>query len=1006
MKSLIKISIWVLILFVLSTCQKDDPTNPFDPDTPKSIWTPSNFTATQNNSSVNLTWIQKEKNIDGFKIDRKVGGLDWSNVATLQETATSWTDNNLTGGETHQYRLYAYAGDNHSNEVTASITPLITATVNILPATNIEPNSATINGNVNANGSSTTVTFLYKPGSSSEWISIDANPKTVTGNTQTAVKANLSDLTPGEEYAFKIKAVNSSGEVTSDELTFNTTCNLPTASLSGITNLEQTSVTLNGKVSANGASTQVKFEYGETTDYGTSVNASPETVTQNNVNVSVNLTELQPEKTYYYKLVATNCGGTVEKESSFTTVTDCVQPTIGTLSTSDITVNSVTLKGQVNPNGKSTTVVFEYGNTTNYGKTVTATTSPISGSSLTNVSASVTSLQPCTNYYFRIKAENCGGTTTSSSSSFIMLGTKPETNILAASSVTNNSVQLNGQVNAIGSSTTVIFEYGTTTSYGKTVTAANSPIEGTSLTNVSASVTGLQSCTKYYYRIKAENCGGTTTSSSSSFTTSGTLPSATTLAATNITNNSATLNAQVNANGSPTTVTFVYYSMPGDYKTVTATPSTVTGTNTVNVSTNITGLSEGLLYTFHVVAENCAGTTNGTNENFTTAASPSSFVKHIGISKTNINLTNLQTVGQITINPSVAGQVIVTFDGDCTSSPGDRILLAASNTTSIGVNDAHVSLEATNSDLNENSFSHTRAYSVSAGSNTFYALAEQSKVEYDGSGIASIYGSLTVEFIPTSTSLVGFTKISQTNVNLTNKTPLGTVTINPSVSGKAIVRFTGMCLSSPGDRIILAAGNTTNWGTDDGAVGVEAINSDLNRNPFSHTRVYNVTAGSKTFYAIGHNYVEYDGDGIASIYGSLTVEFIPDINTRSFAVFTGIRKTNVNLSSSTVLSQLTINPAVSGKVLVRFDGSCISSPGDKIILAASNTTNWGTNDGNVSMEAYNSDINSNSFSHTRVYSVTPGSRTFYAIGHNYVETDGTGIASVYGSLTVIFFPDE
>jgi hypothetical protein len=152
--------------------------------------------------------------------------------------------------------------------------------------------------------------------------------------------------------------------------------------------------------------------------------------------------------------------------------------------------------------------------------------------------------------------------------------------------------------------------------------------------------------------------------------------------------------------------------------------------------------------------------------------------------------------------------------------------------------------------------------------------------------------------------------------------------------------------------------------------------------------------------------VEYDGDGIGSIYGSLTVEFIPDINTRSFAVFTGIRKTNVNLSSSTVLSQLTINPAVSGKVLVRFDGSCISSPGDKIILAASNTTNWGTNDGNVSMEAYNSDINSNSFSHTRVYSVTPGSRTFYAIGHNYVETDGTGIASVYGSLTVIFFPDE
>ncbi len=528
MKRLLKYTLGILTFFLLCTCQKDDPTNPFDPDTPKSIWTPTNFTATQNNNSVNLTWVQNEKNIDGFKIDRKVGSQDWNNVKTLQKTATSWTDNNLTGGERHQYRLYAYAGDNHSNEVTIEITPLITATVNILPATNIEPNSATINGNVNANGSSTTVTFLYKSGSSSDWISVDANPKTVTGNTQTTVKADLSELSPGEEYTFKIKATNSSGELTSGELTFNTSCNPPTASLSETTNLEQTSVTLNGKVSANGASTQVKFEYGETTNYGTSVAASPETVTENNEDVSVTLTNLNPDTKYYYKIVATNCGGTVEKESSFTTVTDCVQPTIGTLSTSDITVNSVTLKGQVNPNGKSTTVIFEYGTTTNYGKTVTA---------------------------------------------------------------------------------------------------SNSPISGTSLTNVNASVSGLQSCTKYYFRIKAENCGGTATSSSSSFTTTGIEPTATTLAATNITQNSATLNAQVNANGSPTTVTFVYESslwMPGDpINTIEATPSTVTGTNTVDVSADITGLYAGLLYRYYVVAENCDGRITGFNKDFTTTEATS-----------------------------------------------------------------------------------------------------------------------------------------------------------------------------------------------------------------------------------------------------------------------------------------------------------------------------------------------------------------------------------------------
>ncbi|MBK6524337.1 MAG: hypothetical protein IPG07_01590 [Crocinitomicaceae bacterium] len=67
-----------------------------------------------------------------------------------------------------------------------------------------------------------------------------------------------------------------------------------------------------------------------------------------------------------------------------------------------------------------------------------------------------------------------------------------------------------------------------------------------------------------------------------------------------------------------------------------------------------------------------------------------------------------------------------------------------------------------------------------------------------------------------------------------------------------------------------------------------------------------------------------------------------------------------------------------------------------------NTTAWGSNDGNVSVEAENADLDRNSFSHTRVYDIAAGSHTFYAVAQNYVETDGTGIASIYGSLTVTF----
>jgi hypothetical protein len=170
--------------------------------------------------------------------------------------------------------------------------------------------------------------------------------------------------------------------------------------------------------------------------------------------------------------------------------------------------------------------------------------------------------------------------------------------------------------------------------------------------------------------------------------------------------------------------------------------------------------------------------------------------------------------------------------------------------------------------------------------------------------------------------------------------------------------------------------------------------------------VYDVTAGSQTFYAVGENYVETDGSGIGSVYGSLTVEFIPSSSTSVSVGFEGISETSVNLRGApVVLGQVTIDPASSGKVIVHFDGQCYSDPGDRIVLAASDTTDWAVNDGNIGVEAETATADINSFSHTRVYDVTAGSQTFYAVGENYVETAGSGIASVYGSLTVTFHSD-
>lgn len=71
-----------------------------------------------------------------------------------------------------------------------------------------------------------------------------------------------------------------------------------------------------------------------------------------------------------------------------------------------------------------------------------------------------------------------------------------------ASGTTSTGTTFNGTVNPQGGSATVVFEYGTTTAYGSSATAAQSPVTGSSTTAVSAAV--MLACgSTYHYRTKA-----------------------------------------------------------------------------------------------------------------------------------------------------------------------------------------------------------------------------------------------------------------------------------------------------------------------------------------------------------------------------------------------------------------------------------------------------------------------------------------------------------------------
>lgn len=97
-------------------------------------------------------------------------------------------------------------------------------------------------------------------------------------------------------------------------------------------------------------------------------------------------------------------------------------------------------------------------------------------------------------------------------------------------------------------------------------------------------------------------------------------PSATTGAASDVTTDSAILNATVNAHNASTTVTFEYGLTSSYGSTVSAIPATGNGSADISVSAGINGLTEGLTYHYRVVAVNSAGTTYGNDARFTMQA--------------------------------------------------------------------------------------------------------------------------------------------------------------------------------------------------------------------------------------------------------------------------------------------------------------------------------------------------------------------------------------------------
>ena len=336
-------------------------------------------------------------------------------------TATSVTVAGLQCGTTYKYRI-SIPSVSGSAQVYTFTTSACAAgpSATTAAATGIGLAGATLNGSVTPNGADTTVSFDYGA-STSYGASVAATPATVPGaSAATTVSAGLSGLACGTTYHFRVKATNSNGSSTGADASFKTSAcpaTAPVATTAAATNVSSGGATLNGSITPNGAATSASFDYGTTTSYGSTVSATPSSVaatTTGTTAISASVSGLACATTYHFRAKASSTAGTgTGSDQSFTTsACSTVAPQATTNPASGMTSTGATLNATVTPNGSSTTVSFDYGQTSAYGSTLAASPATIAASaSATAVTGNATGLACATTYHFRVRAVSSAGTT-------------------------------------------------------------------------------------------------------------------------------------------------------------------------------------------------------------------------------------------------------------------------------------------------------------------------------------------------------------------------------------------------------------------------------------------------------------------------------------------------------------------------------------------------------------------------------------------------------------------
>jgi uncharacterized protein (TIGR02145 family) len=495
------------------------------------------------------------------------------------------------------------------------------ATLTTNAVASITPTSASVGGNISADGgASVTARGIVYGTSANPTLS---NSVLSIGSGTGSYSGFITGLTPNTIYYFRAYATNTAGTNYGNEVSFQTLpVAVPTLNTTDASGITQTTVTSGGTISSDGGATVT--ERGIV--YGTSSNPTTSNTKissgSGTGSFSVNVTSLNPNTTYYIRSYAINSAGTgYGNNITFQTTVPAV-PSLTTREILNITNTTATSGGSITNDGGSAISAKGVCWSTSPNPTISDSKTS-DGTGTATFSSFLVSLSAGVTYYVRAYATNTTGTGYGNQQTFttsLSSNTLPVITTISVTGITTILATINGEVNSQGGGT--VTERGAVWSTSGNPTVNNNRVaSGSGTGSYSVNLTGLTGGgNNYYVRAYAINNYGIAYGAELTFTT---LFGLATLTTNNVITQSTTASSGGNitdAGGSTITARGVVWGTTSG--PTIAGNKTTDGTGTGSFESNLTGLTPSTTYYLRAYATNNTGTSYGSEIIFTTTATP------------------------------------------------------------------------------------------------------------------------------------------------------------------------------------------------------------------------------------------------------------------------------------------------------------------------------------------------------------------------------------------------